>query len=60
MSSSMETTTSTSKVVYEDFRELVAEWQSSGTESSLWEYLGITENMFKEWIEKCQRGIFDN
>jgi hypothetical protein len=59
MSSSMETTETSSKVVYENFRELVAEWQSSGTESSLWEYLEISENMFKEWIERCQRGIFD-
>jgi hypothetical protein len=54
------TEVSSSRVVYEDFRKLVDEWQSSGTEGSLWEYLQISEGMFKDWMKNCQYGIFDN
>jgi hypothetical protein len=49
----------TSKVVYNDFQELVTEWQASEQERALWEYLGMPEHVFKQWVAKCRAGVFD-
>lgn len=45
---------------YKNMNELVAEWQESNKDCSLWEYIGISEPMFRTWIAKCKRGVFEN
>jgi hypothetical protein len=47
------------KVVYTHIRELINEWQSSKDEGPFWDYLGIPEYVFKEWLEKCRTGVYD-
>ena len=49
-----------SKFFYNDIKELVAEWHDSEKECSLWEYLEISEVMFKTWIANCKSGVFEN
>ncbi len=48
-----------SKFLYNDINELVAEWQGSEQDCSLWEYLGMPEHVFKQWLAKCRAGVFD-
>jgi hypothetical protein len=48
------------KFFYNNIKELVAEWQNSDKECSLWEYLEISEVMFKTWISNCKSGVFEN
>lgn len=47
------------RVVYNDIKELVTEWQSSGLDCSIWEYLELPEHVFKAWLVKCRDGVFD-
>jgi len=56
----MEQEQTQSKFLYNDINELVAEWHSSENECSFWEYLGISEPMFKTWISNCKSGVFEN
>lgn len=39
--------------------ELVKEWQELGGESSLWDYLGLNESIFKMWWKRMKKGEMD-
>ncbi len=56
----METQQTESKFLYGSLNELIGEWQDSDKDCSLWEYLDMPEQVFKSWISKCKRGVFDN
>jgi hypothetical protein len=43
---------------YENMQELVADWQA-GTEMAIWEFLGISESAFKNWIQRIRDGVID-
>jgi hypothetical protein len=43
----------------DSLEELVKEWQELGGESSLWDYLGIDESIFKTWWKHTKKGGMD-
>ena len=40
-------------------RELINEWQSSNDERALWQYLGLSEDVFNTWLQRCKSGCYD-
>jgi hypothetical protein len=44
---------------YNDFQELVTEWQKSEVDCSIWEYLGMPEFVFRDWLTRNRAGVFD-
>lgn len=44
---------------YNNLEELVKEWQEHGGESSLWDYLEVSETIFKRWWKRTKSGRFD-
>lgn len=47
------------RVVYENMHELVLEWQEHGGDSSLWEYLSISESIYKSWVLRIKNSQLD-
>jgi hypothetical protein len=44
---------------YDGVGALIREWQASGTEQSLWVYLGMSESIYKNWVSRLRRGVYD-
>jgi hypothetical protein len=44
---------------YEGVGELIREWQLSGTEESFWVYLGMSEGIYKSWVQSIKQKKFD-
>lgn len=47
------------RLYYNSLEELVKEWQEYGGESSLWDYLGMHETIFKTWWKRTKKGRTD-
>jgi len=47
------------RVYYGSLQELIREWQDSGDEGTFWEYLGMSESIFKDWARRSKMGVAD-